>query len=94
MTPAANLSWSCTLQCCSNQPYMKSMEGLSQNWLQEHIRYYCPVVSTVLKEAKVTVKDLTSIAFTRGPVIRPLLAGVSLLNHYPIAWYSPNWFTI
>ena len=55
-----------------------------------HQENIVPVVSTALKEAKVSVEDLTSIAFTRGPgLLGSLLVGTSFAKSLSLSLGIP-----
>ena len=55
-----------------------------------HQENIVPVVSSALKEAKVSVEDLTSIAFTRGPgLLGSLLVGTSFAKSLSLSLGIP-----
>ena len=55
-----------------------------------HQENIVPVVTTALNEAKVNVKDLTSIAFTRGPgLLGSLLVGTSFAKSLSLSLSIP-----
>lgn len=63
----------------ASQSVHQKYGGVVPEWAsREHQKNIVPVVDTALKEAGITKKDLSAIAFTRGPgLLGSLLVGVS-----------------
>ena len=75
----------------ASQDVHKKYGGVVPEWASRaHQKNIIPVVDTAIKEAGVTKKDLTAVAFTRGPgLLGSLLVGISFAKSFAMALNLP-----